>query len=779
MRTLLSLSNKQYMRNNNEKLEYLKRGEVKTMEKDLSRLRETEAQAEREKVAQLRAEQEEREEKERQEKARQEAEAKRRAEIEAQKRAEEIRRLREEREEKAAAESDSAMAAKEEERRVVEPRRLHKEEEERRRFLERVTAKAEGREVPPPERPAPPPVPRPPGEAPAPGEVRLERRPEGAAPPKKFRLPKIPKPPVPKISGIFPKKPSILNKIWVKIIVALLIFAILAAVATFWFWYLVVREEKVPEPEGASPIVEAQLPSALISTEATRTLEFSDSIEIPGLISQLLKEEFDQNQFTRILLKNTKENKFVGLKGFFGSFIINPPQNFYDKLDNDFTLFVYSQEEGGRLGFVTKITGEELADTLSLWEKTMERDFENLFGPMGKEKPALVSYFKDGTYEETSFRFQTFSRQDLGMVYAIFDNWLVMTSSWKSMEKTLDKLKEKPVSRLENSSLNGALFILEKLTLKEKIGQLLLVGIKGKTLTPETKEMIETVRPGGIILYKENIESPAQVKKLAQDLREANPLEKNLPFLIAVDQEGGLVSRLEFAEEKTPQSEIKGEGQAYQIGLERGKELKELGINLNLAPVLDPTQPEDFLFSRSFQKNSDENSKLAKALILGQKAAGILTAIKHFPGYGDIAFNPEEKLAILKKIPEIFQFQKTIEIGPELVMTANVIYREIHPELPFTFSSKGIQLLKEKLGENHLVISDDLSQDYLLNEFSLKELVTLPVQAGVDILIFSERTPVARETANLLFEAVRQGSISEEQINSSVLKIIKLKQELL
>ncbi|PIP24594.1 MAG: hypothetical protein COX33_01130, partial [Candidatus Nealsonbacteria bacterium CG23_combo_of_CG06-09_8_20_14_all_36_125] len=209
------------------------------------------------------------------------------------------------------------------------------------------------------------------------------------------------------------------------------------------------------------------------------------------------------------------------------------------------------------------------------------------------------------------------------------------------------------------------------------------------------------------------------------------------------------------------------------------EELKELGVNLNLAPLLDFAQEGDFLFSRSFQKDSSQIGILAKSLISGQKAGGILTAFKHFPGYGQISFNPVEELAILEKIPEISQFKKTMEAKPELVMISNVIYKETDPSIPFIFSPTSIQFLKNNLGSGILIISDDLPQNSLLKSFSLKEIVTEPIEAGVDILIFSGwRLPVEQGLDEFL-KAFRNGEISKEKIDKAISRVTELKQKLL
>lgn len=331
------------------------------------------------------------------------------------------------------------------------------------------------------------------------------------------------------------------------------------------------------------------------------------------------------------------------------------------------------------------------------------------------------------------------------------------------------------------TSSDSAEEILEKLTLEEKVGQMFLIGFEGKEMSAELEKLLETVRPGGILLLSRNIDSPNQLKKLIKDLEELSLRETGLPLFVAVDQEGGPICRIEFLQEKTPQSEITDVNAAKEVGLERGKELGKLNINLNLAPLLDIVAPEDFLYKRSFQKNAEETGILAKSLISGQKQAGILTAIKHFPGYGGISFDPERKeLPVSNKVPEISQFQKAFEGNPEMIMTSNVIYSEIDRKLPFSLSSISIQFLKNKIPGNYLIISDDLSSPVLKKEFSLGNSIILAAKAGVDILLaagFDE--PKDPSLAyDFLLKAAQNNEVSQEKIKESVLKIIQLKQTL-
>ncbi len=324
--------------------------------------------------------------------------------------------------------------------------------------------------------------------------------------------------------------------------------------------------------------------------------------------------------------------------------------------------------------------------------------------------------------------------------------------------------------------------ILNNLTLEQKIGQLFLIGFEGANLTPQLENLIKTIHPGGVLLLSRNIEDKNQLKKLIMDIQEISLKESGLLLFVAVDQEGGVMSRISWLSEKTPQPSIRNTDEAYKIGFKRGKELKELGINLNLAPVVDITGPDDFLHNRSFQKGSQITGELAALLVSGQRNSGIFTAIKHFPGYGGISFNPERtKLPILSKIPETSHFLRTIQSAPEMIMTANVVYSEIDKELPFTLSPKGIQFLKDNLRQDLLVISDDLSSPVLKKEFSLAKTITLAVKSGINILIVAgfDEPKDSLYAFNSLLEAVKTGDIAEERINHSALKIIRLKQNLL
>lgn len=323
---------------------------------------------------------------------------------------------------------------------------------------------------------------------------------------------------------------------------------------------------------------------------------------------------------------------------------------------------------------------------------------------------------------------------------------------------------------------------LRGLTLEQKVGQLFVFGFEGTAVTPELEEWFRDVHPGGVILFARNIEDEEQLEGLVRDLQELARADSGLPLLVAVDQEGGEVTRLRWLEDGVPQSRIAGPEQAYAAGLARAKGLSKAGVNLNLAPVLDMGVDGDFLtrYGRAFAGNPQEVGELGRSAISGQRDGGVLSAAKHFPGYGGIGYDPEnDRLAVLPSVPETSQFGIAAEAGPEFIMTANVVYSEIDPNLPFTLSPAGIESLKRDLAGDYLVISDDLSTKVLKEAYALQGTVVGAAKAGVDVLLVCGHEAGECESAYAaLLDAVRGGVIPEEEIDARVRKLADLKRDL-
>jgi len=573
------------------------------------------------------------------------------------------------------------------------------------------------------------------------------------------------------IPQLFPKKPGP-PKVFQKILIRAVFCFLFLLIIGFFGWFFGVRkpsaEEIIPPAEEILPEEEITkkpeilIPPSLISVSETEALEISKNEEIPEAIHRLITKDLAKGAFLRIAIKNLIQNRLASLEDLSQAFQVETQKEIFQKLKEDYTLAIYSQEQGKRIVFITKIEeAEGLNELLKDWEGKVAKEGVFL---SGQKISTQVSYFKSASYQNVNFRYLTISKEDSGICYALFKDYFIFATSFESLKKTIEELKREE----------------ELSAWKVKVGQLFIVGFEGKEITPELEEFIKKYKPGGVLLLSKNIENREQLKNLISGLQEISLRETGLPLFIAVDQEGGVISRIGFLEEKTPQSEIKDPEVSYQIGLRRGGELKGLGVNLNLAPLLDTASSADFLFSRSFQRPASEIGELAKSLILGQKAAGVLTAVKHFPGYSGISFNPEEELGVRAEVPEISQFKKAMTASPELIMTSNVIYQEIDSSLPFTFSAKAIQYLKNNLGsEEILIISDDLDQNSLLKKFSLKEVVTKPVEAGVDILIFSGYRLGVEKGLDEFIKASENGGVSKEKIEIAFSRISQLKQRLL
>jgi beta-N-acetylhexosaminidase len=329
---------------------------------------------------------------------------------------------------------------------------------------------------------------------------------------------------------------------------------------------------------------------------------------------------------------------------------------------------------------------------------------------------------------------------------------------------------------------NGGDDPLSNLSLEQKVGQLFLVGFEGTAVTPEIEQLFATVHPGGVILFGRNIEGEAQLTQLIGDLQALAGADSGQPLFIAVDQEGGEITRVGWLGDDTPQSRITDPGQAHDLALARAQGLKGLGINLNLAPVLDMGTQGDFLtrYGRTFPGGPQEVGTLASSVISGQRDGGVLSTAKHFPGYGGITYDPEnDKLAVMPDTPEYSQFQVAAAANPEFIMTANVIYSALDPDLPFTLSPAGIAFLRQNVSGDYLVISDDLATKVLKEAYGLGGTVTRAAGAGVDVLLISgHEAGDAQAAFTALLEAVRDGDISEEEIDERVLKVLHLKGQL-
>lgn len=361
--------------------------------------------------------------------------------------------------------------------------------------------------------------------------------------------------------------------------------------------------------------------------------------------------------------------------------------------------------------------------------------------------------------------------------------------------------------------------IVSEMTLDEKIGQMLMPDFRqwrqeGQSavqdfteINNEVSEIIDEFDLGGVILFAQNVKTTEQTAKLTHDLQQVaiNDEDGNLPLLTTIDQEGGIVTRLGTGTNFPGNMAIgatKNEQSAYDTGLVIGKELNSLGINVNFAPSVDvnnnPLNPVIGL--RSFSSNPDLVAKLGIKMIEGIQNNGVSTAAKHFPGHGDTATDShyglprvDKSLEELKKV-ELKPFQAAIDNGVDMIMTAHIQFPQIEKDtytsikdgqeiqIPATLSDDILTgLLREDMNFDGVIITDALNMAAISENFGEVETVKIAFNAGVDIALMptilrsKNDVPKLRAIVEGVKEAVTKGEISEDRMNESAARVVKLK----
>lgn len=342
--------------------------------------------------------------------------------------------------------------------------------------------------------------------------------------------------------------------------------------------------------------------------------------------------------------------------------------------------------------------------------------------------------------------------------------------------------------------------ILERMTLEQKVGQMLVVRNRYTEMTPEYAAEIAEIQPGGYIIFGENITTLAGTKQFIKDSRkkieEASTVTMRdgevvkIPAFMSVDQEGGLVQRLQMISDYPPEyvgamAEIGATGstdQAYETGRLLAEECKSVGLNVDYAPVADIfSNPENTVIGdRAFGTDKDTVATMSNALARGLREGGVIPVLKHFPGHGDTVADSHQSLPVVTKTldelaqNELYPFQKAIEAGAEMIMVAHIALPNVTGDYtPASLSPMMVtDVLKGQLGYKGLVITDGLDMGALTQNYSNAEIAVKAVVAGADLLL----TPVSpAEAKSAILDAIKNGTLSETRIDESVLKILELK----
>jgi beta-N-acetylhexosaminidase len=341
----------------------------------------------------------------------------------------------------------------------------------------------------------------------------------------------------------------------------------------------------------------------------------------------------------------------------------------------------------------------------------------------------------------------------------------------------------------EEPEMDAVAEMLAEMNLEEKIGQMMFAGISGTAMSDSTNRLINNYHVGGLIFYKNNIASTAQIVTLQNEVREANAGNK-LPLLLGVDQEGGRISRLPNEVKNLPTSlaigNVNNPAYSYEVGTLLGKEVKAFGFNLNFAPVLDvnsnPNNP--IIGDRSFGNNPEIVSRLGIETMKGMMAEDVIPVVKHFPGHGDTSVDSHlelptvnKSLAELEEL-ELIPFQAAVENGVDVIMAAHILLPKIDPDYPTSMSKVVLtDTLRKQLGFNGVIITDDMTMGAIAENYSIDQAAVQSVKAGSDMILVAHGESNIEATIAALKVAVENGEIKEERINESVAKVIRLKQK--
>jgi beta-N-acetylhexosaminidase len=332
---------------------------------------------------------------------------------------------------------------------------------------------------------------------------------------------------------------------------------------------------------------------------------------------------------------------------------------------------------------------------------------------------------------------------------------------------------------------------INAMTTEEKVGQLAIIGLDGKTMSKDALAFIQDYHVGGFILFKDNIDSADQTLRLLNQLKESNADDPDsVPLWLSVDQEGGKVSRMpaEFAKFPTAR-QIAGNGDTgytRAVGQALGAELGSLGFNMDFAPVLDinsnPSNP--VIGDRAFGSDADTVSAHGLAMMDGISSQGIASVAKHFPGHGDTSVDSHKNLPVVDKSLkellgfELLPFQEAISNDVDAIMVGHLLMTKLDNEHPASISKAVItDVLRGQLDYDGVVITDDMTMKGLTGGHDIGDAAVDAILAGGDILLVCHEYDLQKKVLDTVIERVKDGTIAQDRLDESVFRILSLKAE--
>jgi beta-N-acetylhexosaminidase len=330
--------------------------------------------------------------------------------------------------------------------------------------------------------------------------------------------------------------------------------------------------------------------------------------------------------------------------------------------------------------------------------------------------------------------------------------------------------------------------VLASMSLEEKVGQLLMVGFGGTHVNGHISHWVVDRHVGGVALFSRNIVDFEQTARFTRELHAL--VASAVPIFVALDQEGGSVVRVKDGALVLPGNMALGATRsillAYVAGQALGVDLRLLGFNMNLAPVLDvnsnPSNP--VIGIRSYGERPDLVAELGSWYVRGQQEQGVIAVAKHFPGHGDTTSDSHFSLPLvnvdlqhLERL-ELLPFRRAMAAGLDAVMTAHIALPKIaeSPEIPATLSHNVLtDLLRRRVGFDGLVLTDGLEMQGIIERYGAGRAAVMAILAGADMTMVLWLPDMKEQVYQALLAAARNGEISRERLDASVRRVLKLK----
>lgn len=342
---------------------------------------------------------------------------------------------------------------------------------------------------------------------------------------------------------------------------------------------------------------------------------------------------------------------------------------------------------------------------------------------------------------------------------------------------------EKPIVQQELTIDEKVDKIVNSMTQTEKIGQMVMIGIQGTEVNDDSLYMLHQFHFGGVILFDRNMQSIEQVKKLTSDIQTKS--DEKVPLFIGIDEEGGEVTRMENALTPPPSQQKIGESndpeKAKQWASSTAKELKNMGINVNFAPVADVGSND----TRSYSKDTNTVINFVRAAVSGYQEQNIIYSLKHFPGIGkgkvdshieSSSINASKETLLNEDIAPFATLIKESNPDNYFILVSHLIYPELDEKNPASLSKSIMtDLLRNELGYKGIIITDDMEMGAVANHNDFRSIGVNAVKAGADIVLICHEYEHEQDIYMGILDAVKAGEISQERIDESVKRIVKMK----